>query len=60
VIFEQDEVAATVFAREGGAWVTRFLGAGEMLAMPEIGAELALDELYEGVGLAPPDAARAG
>ncbi len=52
IMVEQDEVAATVFAREGDRRVGS-LGYGReaMLALPEIGIELPLTELYEGVQL---------
>jgi Uma2 family endonuclease len=45
VILEQDFVGATVFARAGDDWV----GHDAMLAMPEIGIEVPLSELYEGI-----------
>jgi Uma2 family endonuclease len=59
VILEQDQAAATVFAREGERWLATLSFAGDRLAMPEIGLELPLDELYEGVELAPPEAEEA-
>lgn len=46
VILEQDSVAATVFARDGEAWVARALINGDTLAMPEIGIELPLSDIY--------------
>ena len=46
VILELDGVAATVFARESGLWTARALTAGDRLAMPEIGVELLLDDIY--------------
>jgi Uma2 family endonuclease len=58
VMLEQDRVAATVYARAGDDWVGHLLLDDAMLAMPEIGIEVALAELYEGVELVadpPPD-----
>ncbi len=51
-MLEQDRVAATVFARQEAGWVGHLLGEGEALHLPEIGLELPLAELYEGVDLA--------
>ena len=51
VMLEQDQVAATVFARTADRWSVEVLAAGETLAMPEIGISVALDELYLGVDL---------
>ena len=56
VILEQDVIGATVFARVGDDWVGHVLGAAAVLQMPEIGIELPLAELYEGVDLGAPDA----
>jgi Uma2 family endonuclease len=49
VMLEQDRIAATVFAREGADWVGRMLLEDATLALPEIGVELPLAELFEGV-----------
>lgn len=49
VMLEQDEPAATVFAREGERWVGTLLKGDAMLAMPEIGIEIPLSEFYEGL-----------
>lgn len=49
VLIEQDAVSAMAFAREGERWAGRVLWPGDMLALPEIGVELPLDELYEGL-----------
>ncbi len=51
VMLAQDRIGASVFERAGADWVGHVLGAGEVLAMPEIGVELPLAELYEGVAL---------
>jgi Uma2 family endonuclease len=56
VMLEQDRQAATVFARAGDDWVGHLVAAEQMLAMPEIGVELPLVELYEGVAFATPGA----
>ena len=55
VILEQDRIAATVFSRAGGDWFTHILLEDAILAMPEIGIEIPLTELYEGIGLIPPE-----
>jgi Uma2 family endonuclease len=52
VMLEQDRVAATVFARQEAGWVGHLVVEGETLHLPEIGLELPLAELYEGVDLA--------
>lgn len=63
VMLEQTRCAATVFARGGDDWVGHVLTAGAVLAMPEIGVELPLAELYAGITFAtddpPPEDARA-
>ena len=52
VMLEQDSVAATVFERRGDDWVGHLLtGGSAVLHMPEIGTEIPLAELYEGVAL---------
>jgi Uma2 family endonuclease len=52
VIIEQTHKGALVFARKGGEWVgTALAGDDAVLCMPEIGIEIPLSELYEGVGL---------
>ena len=49
VMLEQDGVSATVYARSGDAWTHEILVAGSILSLPEIGVELPLAELYEGI-----------
>jgi Uma2 family endonuclease len=49
VMLEQDEQAATVFAREGERWVGTVLKGDAILLMPEIGVEVPLAEFYEGL-----------
>jgi Uma2 family endonuclease len=49
VMLDQDGVSATVYARSGEIWTHEILVAGSVLSLPEIGVELALAELYEGI-----------
>ena len=49
VMLEQDSVGATVYARAGGGWIHDILIAESVLSLPEIGIELPLAELYEGL-----------
>jgi Uma2 family endonuclease len=49
VMLEQDGVNATVYARSGGTWTHEILVADSILSLPEIGVELPLAELYEGI-----------
>ncbi|MGH7040688.1 MAG: Uma2 family endonuclease [Acetobacteraceae bacterium] len=49
ILLEQIRPAATVFTRDGTDWIGRILDADAGLAMPEIGIELPLAELYEGI-----------
>ena len=51
VLLEQDRVAATVWERQGTGWVASVLTDAAVLPMPEIGVELSLAELHEGVDL---------
>jgi hypothetical protein len=51
-MLEQDQRAATVFARAGDDWVGHVMSGEVLLAMPEIGVEVPLAELYEGVAFA--------
>lgn len=51
VLLEQDRVAATVRERGNAGWATTVLTDAAALLMPEIGIELPLAELYEGVDL---------
>ena len=46
VVLERDEIAATEFTRENGLWTVRSLRAGDALAMPEVGIEIGLAEIY--------------
>ncbi len=49
VMLHQDRMGAIVFARSGDDWVGHVLGAEAILQMPEIGIEVPLAELYEGI-----------
>ena len=49
VMLEQDSVGATVYARAGETWTHDILIADSILALPEIGVDLPLAELYEGI-----------
>ncbi len=49
VLLEQTRPAATVFTREGADWLGRLADADAVLAMPELGIELPLAELYDGL-----------
>ncbi len=54
-MLEQTRIAATVFARSEGRWTGTVVTGDATLAMPEIGVELPLSELYADVDLPPPD-----
>ncbi len=49
VMLEQDSPGAVVYARTGDGWTHEILVEGSTLALPEIGVELPLAELYEGI-----------
>jgi Uma2 family endonuclease len=49
VMLAQDRPFATVFARAGDDWVGHIVSGSAVLDMPEIGIEVPLTELYEGV-----------
>jgi Uma2 family endonuclease len=56
VMLEQDTQGAIIFARAGDDWVGHVVSGDTVLATPEIGIELPLAELYEGVEFAEPEA----
>jgi Uma2 family endonuclease len=58
VVLAQDEMSGTMFERIGDDWVGHLLDADSVLRMPEIGVEVVLAELYEGVEFPPADNAR--
>lgn len=55
VMLEQDQAVATVIARIETGWSLETLDASGTLAMPEIGVEVAMSELYDGLDLTPLD-----
>lgn len=55
IVMAQDAMAGTMFECLGSDWVGHLLRADSILTMPEIGIEVPLTELYEGVELAPPE-----
>lgn len=52
VMIEQDRVFATVITRVDTGWDHALIGQGGTLAMPEIGIEVPMAELYDGLALA--------
>jgi len=52
VVLSQNEIAGTMFERLGEDWVGHLLSPDSVLRMPEIGIELPLAELYEGIDFA--------
>jgi Uma2 family endonuclease len=54
VMLAQDHQRATVFARIGDDWVGHIISGEATLEMPEIGIEIPLAELYEGISFEPP------
>ena len=54
VMLEQVRIAGTMFERVGDDWVGHLLDADAILRMPEIGIEIPIAELYEGVDLSNP------
>ena len=57
VILEQTRATAVVFSRKGLDWVSGMVRQDGALDMPEIGIRLPMSDLYEGLELAPDDAA---
>lgn len=56
VMLEQVEVGGTMFERIEDDWVGHILAPDAVIRMPEIGIELPLAELYDGLDLTnPPD-----
>lgn len=52
IMLEQDWVFATVITRTDAGWDHALIGQGGTLAMPEIGVEVPMAELYDGLALA--------
>ncbi len=55
VMLEQDRVFATVITRTDTGWDHALAGPGGTLAIPEIGVEIPMAELYDGRALATPE-----
>lgn len=49
VLLEQGRMGTTVFARDGGNWMSLILIGDAMSSMPEIGVDLPLSEIYRDV-----------
>ena len=49
VMLEQNGIGATVYVRTGEIWTHELLVTESILALPEVGLELPLAELYEGL-----------
>jgi len=49
VILEQDQIGATVYVRDGDRMVVETIVRGDILGLPEIEVEIAIDDLYRGV-----------
>jgi Uma2 family endonuclease len=52
IVLAQDAIAGTMFERVGADWVGHLLRPDSTLHMPEIGIDLPLAELYDGVDFA--------
>jgi Uma2 family endonuclease len=58
VVLQQASAAAIVFSHRGGEWATDLVaGTDAVLPLPEIGIELPLEEVYNGVAFAKGDEA---
>lgn len=55
VLLEQDRAFVTVLSRSDGPWRHTLLGPDGVLALPEIGVELPVAELYEGLAFPQPE-----
>lgn len=53
VMLEQGRIAAEMHVRDGDRWLSVLLFEGDTLAMPEIGVEVPLAEIYEEVEFPP-------
>ncbi len=49
VLLDQEQAIATVYARRGSEWIVTQLLDTDVLAMPEIGIEVPMSELYADV-----------
>ena len=52
VLVEQEAIGATAYVRDAGRWSGRVLWPSDTLALPEIGIELPLEDLYDGLDAA--------
>jgi Uma2 family endonuclease len=55
VMLEQERPGATVFTRQDDDWVGHLVGIDETLSMPEIGVDLPMSEIYEGITFPDPE-----
>jgi Uma2 family endonuclease len=55
IVLAQESMAGTMFERIGDDWVGHLLRADSVLRMPEIGIEVGLAELYDGVAFPEPE-----
>lgn len=53
VVLAQDRIGGTMFERAGEDWVGHLIVAETILRMPEIGIEVPVAELYEGLAFGP-------
>lgn len=51
VMLEQGMAGFTIFGRGGADWLGRILDADAVIRMPEIGVEILLAELLDGIDL---------
>lgn len=51
VMLEQDRAFATIITRTGSGWGLALVGPDGVLAMPELGIEVPIAELYDGLAL---------
>lgn len=49
LLIEQEAIGATAYVRDEGRWSGRVLWPGDVLKLPEIGIELPLEDLYDGL-----------
>jgi Uma2 family endonuclease len=55
VMLEQDRQGITVFTRTSDDWIGHLIEGDAILSMPEIGVELPLSEIYQGITFPEPD-----
>ena len=51
ILLAQDRIGGTVFERTGDDWVGHVIAGDVVLSLPEIGIEIPLPELYDGVAV---------